>query len=471
MTSLLEPRMFIDGRWQGGEGQSLPVINPSTAEVIARVPSSTRTQVGEAVEAAARAFEAWSTVGVQERAALLRTIAAAVSERADEFSELISAEMGAPISTAKAAQVDSAIEQFTTAAEQIEKLELREQRGSNTVTRVGSGVVGCITPWNYPLAQLAGKVAYALAAGCTVVVKPSEGAPLNALLLAEIIESVGAPRGTCNVVLGGGEDVGGWLVQHPRLAVVSFTGSTRAGRAVAQQASQQLTRVSLELGGKSASIVLDRTMLAVAAERTAQMIMFNSGQTCAAPSRLIVPRHLLDDAADLVRECMSSATIGPASDPQVTMGPLANANQQARVDGLVTMSTQEGAQRWVASTPPGGPGYFYMPTLMLVEPQMAVAQEEVFGPVLSLIGHDGDEDAIRIANDSQYGLAGLVWTEDQVRAAEAASRLDVGVVRINGAPIPADVPFGGVKESGFGREQGPEGLHEFMHVKAYVVAP
>jgi len=345
--------------------------------------------------------------------------------------------------------------------------------GHSLVVREPVGVVGCITPWNFPLNQITLKVAPALAAGCTVVLKPSEVAPINAMILAEIIHDAGFPPGVFNLVHGAGPVVGEVLSGHPEVDMVSFTGSTRAGKRVGELASQSIKRVALELGGKSASVVLPDADLAAAVKGSVSACMLNSGQTCSAHTRLLVPKARLDEAKALAAAAVAKLTLGPSLDEQTRLGPLVSAAQRDRVLNMIELGLKEGAELVAggAQRPAIDKGYFVQPTVLVVQPHHTLAKEEIFGPVLVILAYEDEEDAIRIANDTIYGLGGGVWSEDEAHAIRVARRIRTGQVDINGAPFNSNAPFGGYKQSGHGRENGKFGLDEFLEYKSLQLKP
>lgn len=463
--------LFIDGAWRKPHGSAFEdVINPATEKVIGRICMGDANDADAAVRAAAQAFEGWAATSPAERAGWLAKIHAALQARAEDIAQLISQEVGTPINFARFAQAGLPIASFGMAAQQLAVYEFSETVGNSEVVREPVGVVACITPWNYPLHQIAAKVAPALAAGCTVVLKPSEVAPLNAFLLAEVIAEVGLPPGVFNLITGAGPVVGEALASHPLVDMVSFTGSTRAGRRVGELASQTIKRVALELGGKSANILLDDADLSQAVPGAMQACFLNSGQTCIAHTRLLVPEARYAEVAEAVVTATQQFRLGDPSDPEVHLGPLASSAQRDRVRQYIKRGVQEGAELLVggAEAPSALPtGYYVSPTVFgNVTPEMAIAREEIFGPVLSILTYRDEDDAVRIANDSVYGLSGGVWSKDVIRAKTVARRLRTGQVDINGGAFNLLAPFGGYKQSGNGRELGQYGLEEFMEYKA-----
>lgn len=463
--------LFIDGAWRKPHGSAFEnVINPATEKVIGRICMGDANDADAAVRAAAQAFEGWAATSPAERAGWLGKIHATLQARAEEIAQLISQEVGTPINFARFAQAGLPIASFGMAAQQLAVYEFSETVGNSEVVREPVGVVACITPWNYPLHQIAAKVAPALAAGCTVVLKPSEVAPLNAFLLAEVIAEVGLPPGVFNLITGAGPVVGEALASHPLVDMVSFTGSTRAGRRVGELASQTIKRVALELGGKSANILLDDADLSQAVPGAMQACFLNSGQTCIAHTRLLVPEARYAEVAEAVVTATQQFRLGDPLDPEVHLGPLASSAQRDRVRHYIARGVEEGAELLAggADAPSTLPtGYYVSPTVFgKVTPEMVIAREEIFGPVLSILTYRDEDDAVRIANDSVYGLSGGVWSKDVIRAKTVARRLRTGQVDINGGAFNLLAPFGGYKQSGNGRELGRYGLEEFMEYKA-----
>jgi acyl-CoA reductase-like NAD-dependent aldehyde dehydrogenase len=467
----LHTRTFVGGRWVESRGDLEHLVtNPATEQALARVRSSSRDDVDRAVAAAREAWPAWSRTTPAERAAHLSALSKALAARRDELGALITSELGAPLEFSKRVQAGLPVAVLGSYAALLTDFPFEEQVGNSLVLRASAGVIAAITPWNYPLHQIVAKVAPALAAGCTVVVKPSEVCPLSALLLAEVVEQCGLPPGVFNLVFGSGPEVGEALASHPGIDRVSFTGSTRAGRRVAELAARDLRRCSLELGGKSACLVLDDADFARAIPAGVAGAFQNSGQTCSALTRLFVPRARLDEATALAVAAAGGMRVGDPLDPATRLGPLVSALQRERVRGFLERARPEGA-RFACGGPeaPAGlpTGYFVAPTVVVgVDPAAEIAREEVFGPVLCLLPHDGDEHAIALANDSHYGLGGAVWSGDPARAERVARGLRTGQVDLNGAKWNLQAPFGGFKRSGIGRELGRHGLEEFTEVQS-----
>jgi len=469
-------KFYLDGQWEVSRGKrTIDVVNPSTEEVMGRIPEGNEADVDAAVAAARRAFDAWAATPVAERAGYLQRIHEAMKARSEEIGRTIAAEVGMPLKLAMRIQAGSPIHIFAMYSKLLGSLPWEETIGNSTVLREPVGVVAAITPWNYPLHQIAAKVAPALAAGCTVVLKPSEVAPLNAFLLAEIIDSVGLPKGVFNLVTGYGPVVGEAMARHPQVDMVSFTGSTRAGKRVAQVAADTVKRVALELGGKSASLILDDADFATAVKGTVNSCFLNSGQTCTAHTRMLVPEAKYEETAALAVQIASTFTVGDPFCETTKLGPLVSAAQRDRVRAFIRKGIEEGAKlltggpeapEWLAK------GYFVTPTVFgRVKPDSTLAQEEIFGPVLSIITYSDEEEAIRIANGTIYGLAGGVWSRDEERAKRVAKRLRAGQVDINGGPFNMLAPFGGFRQSGHGRELGRFGLEEFLDYKSLQVKP
>jgi acyl-CoA reductase-like NAD-dependent aldehyde dehydrogenase len=463
--------LYIDGAWVSSTGSgSIEVVDSTTEAVMGTVPEGTVEDVDRAVAAARAAFPAWSARTVGERTDYLTKVAEALGARMDSIADLITHEVGMPKVLSQLVQVGLPLNSFGTAAQVAADFTWEQEVGNSLVVREPIGVVGCITPWNYPLHQIAAKVAPALAAGCTVVVKPSEVAPLNAFVLADIMDEVGVPAGVFNLVTGFGPVVGEAIAAHHDVDMVSFTGSTRAGRRVTEVAAGTVKRVALELGGKSANVILADADLATAVADGVGKCYLNSGQTCSALTRMLVPRDRLAEAEELARVAAESFTPGDPFDPDTRLGPLVSSAQRDRVRMYIDKGVGEGARLVTGGIEaPAGldSGYFVAPTVFSdVTRDMTIAREEIFGPVLVLIAYDSEDEAVEIANDTDYGLAGGVWSGDPEHAKAVARRLRTGQVEVNGGSFNPMAPFGGYKQSGNGREFGSFGLEEFLEVKS-----
>ncbi len=461
---------YIGGRWVAPSStQRIDVGNPATEAILGSVPEGTEHDVAKAVDAARLALDQWSITSPTDRADWMTRIATGLSERAEEISRLIAAEVGTPLAAARRIQTALAIADWNIMAEAVASVEWEQTVGNSLVLREPVGVVAAITPWNYPLHQISAKAAGALAAGCTVVVKPSEVAPLSAFLLADILSDLGLPPGVFNLVSGFGPTVGEALVRHAGVDMVSFTGSARAGRRISRLAADGLKPVALELGGKSAAIILSDADLPAAITGTIAKCYQNTGQTCTALTRMLVPCEVLSEAERIAAEIALGYQPGNPFDEDVRLGPIATAEQLARVQSYIRLGIEEGAKLICGGERPAGldAGHFIAPTVFSsVTPDMRVAQEEIFGPVLTILTYQDESDAVRIANESPYGLSGAVWSADTDHAIAVARRLRTGQVTINDGAFNPRAPFGGVKDSGYGREFGSFGLEEFLTYKA-----
>ena len=461
---------YYGGAWQAPAGTgTIDVTSSATEAVVGRVPRGTAEDVDRAVKAARAGFEHWSRVPVEDRARALEALAASLKSRVPQIAGSISHEVGTALSYSTKVQVEFPIMMIGMNARFIREAALEEQLAHSLVIKEPIGVVGCITPWNYPLHQVVCKIAPALAAGCTVVLKPAELAPLSAAILAEAAHESGLPAGVLNIVFGEGKVVGEAIVAHPGVDMVSFTGSLAAGRRVGAVAGDGIKKVCLELGGKSAFIVLDDAPFDKAIPAGVNNCMQNSGQTCSAWTRMLVPRVRHDEAVEIAKAQLAKLTLGDPFDAATRLGPLASAEQRDRVLGYIEKGRAEGATLVTGGGRPSDrpAGYYVEPTIFAnVSPDMTIAQEEIFGPVLSVLPYDTEADAIRIANDSIYGLAGGVWSATNERALAVARQLRTGQVDINGGRFNALAPFGGYKKSGIGREIGPLALHEFFQLKS-----
>jgi aldehyde dehydrogenase (NAD+) len=463
--------IFIGGRWEpASTGRQIPVENPSTEQVIATVPEAGADDVHAAVSAARAAFESWSRTPPAERATVLRRLAKELGARQQEIASTITAEMGAPNWIARKIQAPLPVTVVDKFADLLETYSFEDEFENYRIVREPAGVVGAITPWNYPLHQITNKLAPALAAGCTFVLKPSELTPLVAYLLVDACEAAGVPAGVVNLVPGYGQGAGEALAGHPDIDVLSFTGSVPTGKRVAQLAVANVTRLALELGGKSANVILDDADLKVAVKVGVANAFLNSGQTCAAWTRMLVHERMYAEAVELAASFADGYALGDPTDDATKLGPVASAAQRDKIRRLIDVAAEEGAR--IVTGGSEAPqefsvGYYVKPTILAdVEPDSTIAQEEVFGPVLSILKYVDDEDAIAIANNSQYGLHGGVWSADPARAEAVARRMRTGTVDINGATYNAMVPFGGYKRSGIGREMGIAGLEEFLEIKS-----
>ncbi|MFO1502603.1 MAG: aldehyde dehydrogenase family protein [Steroidobacteraceae bacterium] len=462
---------YIDGKWVAPvTPRLLDVQNPATEKTIARISLGSQADVDRAVTAARAAFESFSQTTREQRVALLERIIVEYNRRATDLANAVTAEMGAPFWLARDAHVPLGATHFTQALEALKKYQFERQFGTSLVRREPIGVCGLITPWNWPLYQICCKVAPALAAGCTMVLKPSEFAPLDAIIFAEVMDAAGVPPGVFNLINGDGPTVGVALSTHPGIDMVSFTGSTRAGIEVARNAAATVKRVAQELGGKSANILLEDADLATFVPAGVQAVFMNSGQACAAPTRMLVPQRLHDEVVRLARASAEGTTVGDPLQDGIKVGPLVNKAQFERVQGYIRKGIDEGAT--LVAGGPGRPeglatGHFVRPTVFAnVRNDMTIAREEIFGPVLVIIPYKDEEDAVRIANDSQYGLSGFVVSKDLEHARQVARRLRTGQVRLNGAKHDFSAPFGGYKTSGNGREFGVFGLEEYLEAKS-----
>ncbi|MEJ2383094.1 MAG: aldehyde dehydrogenase family protein [Xanthomonadales bacterium] len=464
-------RNYIGGEWiEAGSPERHPIINPATEASIGHVAYGTSEDVDRAVRAARSALATFAGQTVAERVELLEAISAALKARLRDIGAAISAEMGAPATFARRAQAGSGIAHLQATAAALKSMPLEEPIGASLIVREPIGVCGLITPWNWPINQIACKVAPALAAGCTVVLKPSEIAPVNAMLFAEVMHEAGVPAGVFNLVQGDGPGVGTALAEHPDIDMVSFTGSTRAGVLVARAAAESVKRVAQELGGKSPNIIMEGAPLEEAVTSGARMLFDNSGQSCNAPSRMLVPASRYEEAVAIAAAVAKATRPGDPQDPATDIGPVVSQRQFDRIQALIEAGIAEGAV--VAAGGPGRPtglerGFYVRPTVFRdVDNGMTIAQEEIFGPVLVMIPYGDIEEAIAIANDTPYGLSSYVWGGTAAEAMDVARRLRSGMVHLNGADTDIDAPFGGYRKSGNGREWGRYGIEEFMEIKA-----
>jgi aldehyde dehydrogenase (NAD+) len=469
-------KFYIDGAWVDPVSpSSLGIVNPATEETFAQISLGSREDVDRAATAARRAFASYSRVGVEERLAYLRKIIEGFRARLPELARTMTLEMGSPITFSTERQATVALFHFEEAARVLAQYPFEQRMGNGIVRREPIGVCGLITPWNWPLNQVASKVAPALATGCTVVLKPSEIAPLSSMLFAEIVHDAGIPAGVFNLVNGDGPTVGEAIAAHPEIDMVSFTGSTTAGVKVAKLAADTVKRVAQELGGKSANIILADADVRAAVIAGVHACYTNAGQNCQSPTRMLIPRAQRDLAFEAAREAVAAIRLGDPLDPASTMGPLVSPAQFDKVQKLIQSGVDEGATLVAGGT--GRPeqvdrGYYVRPTVFGdVTRQMRIANEEIFGPVLSIMSYDSEEEAIDIANDTPFGLAGFVQSRDLDHARGVANRIRAGRVYLNGAAFDRSLPFGGYKQSGNGREFGVFGFEEYLEVKAILGCP
>ncbi|MFF5567475.1 aldehyde dehydrogenase family protein [Streptomyces sp. NPDC012623] len=461
--------MYIDGQWRPAAGaDTIPVVNPADEQIIATVPAGTAQDVAAAVRAARAAFPGWAATPPAERAGYLRALRDAMAARKEEIAETVTAELGAPIGFSRLVHAAAPILVAGSYADLAASYPFEEKAGNSTVLLEPVGVVGAITPWNYPLHQIVAKVAPALAAGCTIVVKPAEHTPLTARLFAELVHEAGLPAGVFNLVTGLGPVAGQALAEHEGVDLVSFTGSTAVGRRIGATAGGAVKRVALELGGKSANVILPSADLARAVRVGVANVMSNSGQTCSAWTRMLVHTDQYDEAVELAAAAARKYVAGDPREETSRLGPVVSAGQRDRVRGYLEQGVAQGAK--VVTGGPEAPlatGYYVAPTVFAeVTPEMTIAQEEIFGPVLALLRYEDEEDALRIANGTVYGLAGAVWAGDEAEAVAFARRMDTGQVDINGGRFNPLAPFGGYKQSGVGRELGVHGLTEYLQTKS-----
>ena len=463
--------LYINGSWVESTGEgSIEVINPANEETIGSVPVGSAADVEAAVAAAKAAFPDWSKTSVEDRIGYLNMLSQAIKGRTEELTELITSEVGTPINYCRGAMVGTPRVVSRSYAKILENFDWEEEVRNSLIVKEPIGVVGMITPWNYPLHQIIGKVAPAIAAGCTMVVKPSKEAPLNSFILADIIHEIGLPAGVFNLVSGHDREIGEVLSSHPDVDMVSFTGSTGAGVRVSELAAPSVKRVTLELGGKSANIILEDAEIAKAASASIHACFGNSGQECSALTRLLVPESKKQEIVDVISAKMEKYSVGDPMDESKRCGPMVSRKQQESVSSYIAAGIEEGATLVVGGLgmPEGlDKGYFVQPTVFAdVTPEMAIFREEIFGPVLSITTYSTEEEAIELANDSEYGLSGGVWSGDEDRAMRVAREMRTGQVSINGGPFNISAPFGGYKLSGNGRELGVQGLEEFLEIKA-----
>jgi len=464
-------KFYIDGAWQeAASKKSLPVINPANEEPLYEIALGSKADVDKAVAAARRAFDAFSHTTREERADLLAKIIDVYKKRMKDVGAAISNEMGAPLAFAEKFQAGAGLGHLMTTLDVLKSYAFEEKLGSAMLVREPIGVIGMITPWNWPLNQIACKVAPALAAGCTMVLKPSEYTPTSALIFAEILHEAGVPKGVFNLINGLGPEVGAAMSEHPDIDMMSFTGSTRAGIDVVRRAAPTVKRVSQELGGKSPNVILEDADLAKAVTGGTAHCFNNSGQSCNAPTRMLVPMARMAEAAAIAKTVADKTKVGDPRAADTNLGPVVNRIQWDKIQGLIKKGIDEGAKVEAGGLglPDGlNKGFYVRPTVFShVTNDMTIAREEIFGPVLSIIGYKDEEEAVRIANDTPYGLAGYVSSGDTERARRMARRIRAGNVNLNGVPNERAAPFGGYKQSGNGREWGRFGLEEYLEVKA-----
>ena len=465
------PHLYIDGSWvePNGEG-TIEVINPASEGVIGSVPVGSESDANAAVEAARAAFTGWSESTIDERSNYLNLLSSALKDRGEEIAELITSEVGTPIEYSRMAMVGTPRVVSRSYAKILDGFAWEEEIRNSIVVKEPIGVVAMITPWNFPLHQIIGKVAPAIAAGCTMVLKPSKEAPLNAFVLADILDEIGLPNGVFNLISGHGREIGETLASHPEVDMVSFTGSTNAGVRVSELAAPSVKRVTLELGGKSANIILDDADIPRAASSAIYSCFANSGQECSALTRLLIPEDSREEVVEVIASKIGRYTVGDPMDGTSKCGPLVSKRQQESVSRYISTGIDEGAT--LVAGGEGMPddldsGFYVRPTVFAdVTPQMTVFREEIFGPVLCITTYSNEEEAIELANDSEYGLSGGVWSGDESRAMKVARKLRTGQVSINGGAFNVTAPFGGYKKSGLGRELGVHGMEEFLETKS-----
>jgi aldehyde dehydrogenase (NAD+) len=465
-------QFYINGQWVDPviPNKTLDVINPATESSVGKISVGSQADVDKAVEAATVAFDTFSQTTKQERLELLERILAIYKRRYNEIAETISLEMGCPISLAKAAQAATGLNHIQIAIEELKKFQFSEVDGENLIVKEPVGVVGMITPWNWPINQISCKVIPAIACGCTMVLKPSEVAPFDGIIWAEILHEARVPKGVFNLINGTGNEVGHHISSHPGIQAVTFTGSTRAGILVAKAAADTVKRVSQELGGKTPNIILaDADLEKAITDGVVNVICNNAGQSCNAPTRLLIPSHLHDKAVQIAKKVAESVTVGDPSDPKTQLGPVVNSTQWGKIQGLIQKGIDEGATLVTGGV--GRPnnysrGYFVKPTIFAnVKNSMTIAREEIFGPVLCILPYKDEEEAVRIANDTPYGLSSEISGKDIKKMEHIAVRLRAGAVRFNATPSAWSLPFGGYKQSGNGREWGKWAFHEFLETK------
>ena len=466
-------KFFINGNWvEPNSKDTLPVINPANEEVICDISLGNKFDLDNAVNSARKAFISYSKSSKEDRISILDRIISSYKKRMDELSKAITIEMGAPKTLSEKAQVPSGLGHFMKAKKILENFSFEKEVNSSIVLKEPVGVCGLITPWNWPLNQIACKVAPALAAGCTMILKPSEEAPLSAIILAEIIEESKLPEGVFNLINGNGSELGVSMSKHPGIDMMSFTGSTRAGISVAKNSADTVKRVTQELGGKSANIILDDVDFTKTVAKGIFHCMNNTGQSCNAPTRMLIPADKMDEAINISKETVLKLKVGDPQDESISVGPVVNKTQFLKIKEYISKGVEEGATLVTGgedNIKANEKGYFINPTIFAnVTKDMTIFKEEIFGPVLSIISYDSEEEAIDIANDSMYGLSGYIASNNTDKAKQFASKLRTGMVHINYAPVDQSLPFGGYKMSGNGREWGEYGIEDFLETKAII---
>ncbi len=464
-------QLYIDGKWVQPIGTgSIDVINPATEEIIGKIPVGSKEDIDIAASAARIAFDSWSKSSIETRIDILNALSNALKERGEDIAQTITAEVGTPIGYSRVAMVGTPRVVSRSYAKILENFDWEEKVRNSIICKEPIGVCAFITPWNFPLHQIIGKVAPAIAAGCTMILKPSKEAPLSAFILADILHEIGLPSGVFNLVSGHGSEIGNYMSSHPEVDMVSFTGSTGAGISVSEAAATTVKRVTLELGGKSANVALEDADATLVAKKAIGACHQNSGQTCSALTRLIIPESMSDEVYEIIVEKNNSYTVGDPLDESTRCGPMVSLRQQKSVSKYIESGINEGAT--LISGGPGMPegisrGYYVKPTIFAnVSPDMKIWKEEIFGPVLVITTYKSEEEALKLANDSIYGLSGGVWSKDEERAIKFAKDMRTGQVSVNGGAFNVSAPFGGYKLSGNGRELGAHGLNEFLEIKS-----
>ena len=464
-------KLYIDGNWvSANEKSMIEVINPTNEKIIGKVPVGTKKDVDDAVNAAKKAFKSWSKSNIEDRIKILNSLSEKIKEKTESLAQTITSEVGTPIEYSRMAMVGTPRVVTRSYSKILEKFEWEEEVRNSLIMKEPIGVCAFITPWNFPLHQIIGKVAPAIAAGCTMILKPSKEAPLNAFLLAEIIDEIGLPAGVFNLISGHGSDIGDYLANHPDIDMISFTGSTNAGINVSKAAANTIKRVTLELGGKSANVVLKDSDPQLVGKMAISGCFQNSGQTCSALTRLIIPKNMSEEICDIIVSRIERYTTGDPLDEKTKCGPMVSSKQQASVTKYIQTGIDEGATLLAGGI--GMPehldsGFFVKPTVFTdVTREMTIWKEEIFGPVLVISTYESEEEALTLANDSIYGLSGAVWSNDKEKAIQFAKEMKTGQVSVNGGHFNVSAPFGGYKMSGNGRELGLHGLEEFLEIKS-----